>query len=174
MRKYIYRVLVCMFALTMMISGAICLASENAPAELTSALILKLAQFEKNLSGAESKVSVHVIGSPDIAADLQKAKGAKIGKATLETITESNELPTTKPSMICLASSGKLAEVVKYAKENKVLTFTNLPDLVEKGIMLGIGIGADGKPEVLLNQTASAEAGMDWSPAILKIAKTIK
>jgi len=44
--------------------------------------------------------------------------------------------------------------------------------LTTLGISLGIGL-EDGKPKILLNLSASKDEGIDWNPAILKIATTL-
>jgi len=51
---------------------------------------------------------------------------------------------------------------------------TGKPDLVKEGVALGIGVGSDGKPKVILNLSATAEENLTWNPAILKMARIIK
>lgn len=174
MRKPIGTVCAFGIGLAVMICGSVCMASGEAPPQVVSALVLKLAPLEKGISGATGDVTIHVIGSPDIAAALSKAKGTKIGGGTLKAVTENGALPASTPSIIILADASMQADVTAYAKKNKVLSVTSIPDLVAKGIALGMGLGADGKPEVFLNPTASKEAGLNWNPAIFKIAKTTK
>jgi hypothetical protein len=65
------------------------------------------------------------------------------------------------------------ALVTRYTRVNRVLSVTNVPDFVGKGVTLGIGIEND-RPKVLLNLTGSDFEGMKWDPKILKISKTVR
>ena len=149
------------------------LGAEPAPAGVMVALTVKLAALEKNVASG-GDLSIWVIGSPKVAAEFKKVAGKAIGKATLKNVGAGDALPTAKPNILCLCDPAMLADVIKYTRENKVLSITNDPDLVTKGISLGIGIGEGGKPAVSLNVTASKEEGLDWNPAIMKVAKTVK
>jgi hypothetical protein len=50
---------------------------------------------------------------------------------------------------------------------------TGIPDLVPKGISLGIGLSG-GKPKILLNLSSSKDEGIDWNHAILKVSTIFK
>jgi hypothetical protein len=142
----------------------------KAPPEIQAALCVKLIGFDKTLSG---NISICVIGAPEFAAEMKKGIGKDIGNAKLASVSESAGLPSEKPSVLYLGDAAKLDEVIAYSRANKVLSITGIPELVEKGIALGIGV-SEGKPKVLLNMTSSKEEGRDWNPAILKIAKIIQ
>lgn len=149
-------------------------ASEAIPDEVAAALIVKLVPMEKGLMSIGGDIVIHVIGSPTLADALRKAVGKPIGKCKLSKVTDGDDLPTEKPAVLILADAAKISEAIEYTYKEKVLSVTNKPELVEKGISLGMGIGDNGKPKILLNMTASVEEELDWNPAILKIAKTIK
>ena len=85
-----------------------------------------------------------------------------------------NSLPSSKPSILFVADNGKDDMATKYTQENKVLSATNIPDLVSKGVTLGFGVGSDNKPKILLNVNSSAKEGLDWNPAIMKVAQIVK
>jgi len=142
----------------------------QAPINIQSALFVKVLAFNKAISDG-GDVKIHVIGAPDFAAELRGAIGMAIGSAKLTAVTEGPDLPASKPSAIYLGEPSKLGKVLSYTKANRVLSMTGAPDLVPKGVTLGIGVG-DGKPKVLLNLTSSKEEGIDWNPAILKVAAT--
>ena len=144
------------------------------PAKLVSAFIVKLASFEKNLSSSPGDITIYVMGAPEVAKELKTGIGKSIGKATLKNVISGDKLPDTKPSIFYIGDESKVDEVKNYCRSNKVLSVTGLPDLVAKGITLGVGIGEDGKPRILLNISSSVEEGLDWNPAILKVATTIK
>ncbi|MCD4691787.1 MAG: YfiR/HmsC family protein [Calditrichales bacterium] len=147
---------------------------KSAPAQLTAAFIIKLAAFEKNLSGSEKDITIYVMGAPKVAKEFKKGIGKKIGKATLKNVVEGKRLPNTDPSILYVGNSSKLKEALKYTRSNKILSVTGVPKLVKEGVTLGIGIGKDGKPEIFLNLASSAEEELNWNPAIMKVAKIIK
>ncbi len=144
-----------------------------APPAIASGLIVKLLALEKTI-GAKGDISIHVIGNADAAALLTKAIGTKIGGATLKSVTSGDDLPGTPPSVIFLSDETKVAAVIEYTRANKVLSVTNMPNLVSSGVTLGIAVGGDGKPKVLLNTDSSNKEGRGWNPALMKIAKAIK
>jgi hypothetical protein len=153
--------------------GGLFAQAKEAPASLAAAMITKVAGFEKGVNGA-GEVDVYVLSAPEVAAELKKGVGKPIGSATLKTVDAGDGLPASKPSVLYIGDASKLDAAIKYTRANKVLSTTGLPDIVSKGIALGFGVGEDGKPVILLNLSASVEEGLDWNPAIMKVAKTLK
>ncbi|MBN2028912.1 DUF4154 domain-containing protein [bacterium] len=147
--------------------------TENAPANIVSAMIVKVIAFEKNISSF-GDITIYVLDAPDVAEELRKAVGMSVGESTLKDITSGKTLPSNKPSMIYFDDASQLNGVIEYTHQNKILSATGHPDLVDKGVTLGFGIGEDNKPKIFLNLNGSLEEGLDWNPAILKIAKTVK
>lgn len=147
---------------------------KEAPANVIAALIVKLAGFEKNISGNAGDITIYVLGAADVANELKKGIGKQIGNATLKSVETGNNLPTNKPAILHVGDASKAQEAIQYTRSNKILSTTGQPNLVTDGVTLGIGVGEDGKPKILLNLTSSVEEGLDWNPAIMKVAKTIK
>lgn len=146
---------------------------KDAPPNIVAALIVKAIGFEKNIMNG-GDIYIYILDAPDVAAELKKGIGMSIGKSTLKGVESGKMLPNQKPSVIYFDDASRLNTVVKYTSENKVLSATGHPDLIEKGITLGFGIGEDNKPKILLNLNASVREGLNWNPALLKIAKTVK
>ena len=142
--------------------------TKEAPASITAALLVKVIGFEKNISAGD--ILIYVLGSNDLYSELKKL----IGQANIKAVQSGNSLPSSKPSILFIADESKVDEVSKYTQENKVLSATNIPALVSKGVTLGFGVGDDNKPKILLNVTSSAKEGLDWNPAIMKVAQVIK
>ena len=129
--------------------------------------------METKLAGG-GDITIYVLGDNDIAAELKKAVGQAIGKSTLKQVESGAELPGEKPSCLFVGDPVMFSSATKYTREQKILSITAHPDLVSKGLSLGIGLGDDGKPKILLNLSSSAAEELDWNPAIMKIAQTIK
>jgi hypothetical protein len=142
---------------------------KEAPPNVAAAMLVKVIGFEKVIA-AKSDVSIYVLGSEEVANELKKG----IGQANIKNVEVGADLPASAPSVLFVADASKLEAAMAFTHQNKILSVTGLPDLVSKGITLGFGVGDDSKPKILLNLSASAEEGLDWNPAILKIAKTIQ
>ncbi len=142
--------------------------AQQAPAKLQAALIMKLLPYYTNLGG--DPFTIHVIGSPDVAAELLAHKGAKAGKAKLENVTQSDGPPSSGAKVVYVGKGVKGA--INYTQSQKVLSVTGIPDLVAKGVTLGIGI-ENKKPKILLNLSSSKSEGINWAPTILKVAAFI-
>lgn len=145
---------------------------DNAPEPLQAALLLKVLALDNDINTG-SEVSIHVINSPGVAELLKKAIGKKIGKSVLTNITQGPELPSRKPSVIFVGNSADISKVTRYTRTNKILSVTGIPDLVAKGVTLGIA-ALRGKPKLLLNLVASENEEVKWNPALLKISTIIK
>ena len=144
------------------------------PPDVAAPLIIKLAGFEKNLSGSGKDLSIYIMGSPSMYAVMGNMIGTKIGNSTIANVMSGSDLPIIQPAILYLGDSSKIEDAVKYTRSKQILSVSGIPDLVNNGITLGIGIGDDDKPSVLLNMASSKEEKLVWNPAILKIAKTIK
>ena len=147
--------------------------TKNAPTNVVAAMLVKVINFEKNIANS-GDITFYVLDAPDVVAELKKAIGMSIGKCTLKNVTSGKTLPTDKPSVIYFDDASRLNAVIRYTHENKILSATGHPDLIDKGATLRFGIGEDNKPKIFLNLNASLEEGLDWNPAILKIAKIVK
>jgi hypothetical protein len=143
-----------------------------APAPLQAALFLKLLAFDKNIASSGS-VTIYVIGAPEFAVEMKKTEGKPVGTATLGKVIEGDGVPAEKPSVIYIGSDAKLSEIIAYTKSNKILSITGNPALVSKDVSLIVGI-SESKPKIMLNLSSSKDEGIDWNPAILKVAATMK
>lgn len=162
-------------SLLLLVTGSAPVAAQvqDAPANVAAALIVKLAAFEKNIASG-GDVTVYVMEAPEVAIELEKGIGQKIGSATLKTVLSGSELPGEKPAILYVGDKSKVEEAIGYTHTNKVLSMTGIPDLVNTGITLGFGVGSDGKPQIKLNLSSTVAEGLSWNPAIMKVAKTVK
>lgn len=146
---------------------------QNAPPSVAAALTIKLAAFYKNID-TDGDVSVYVMGSPQVAAELEKGIGTAIGPSRLARVFSGEEVPGQKPSILFVGKQVNLDKALAYSRARKILTVTGLPDLVGRGVTLGIGVGNDGKTRVILNLESAVEENVSWNPAIMKIARTVR
>jgi hypothetical protein len=157
---------------SVLVSSGWCEEMGVAPVPLQAALFLKLLAFDKNIASGGT-VTIYVIGAPEFAAEMKKTEGKPVGTATLGKVIEGDGVPSEKPSVIYIGTDAKLSEILVYTKSNKILSITGNPTLVSKDVSLVVGI-SEAKPKIMLNLTSSKDEGIDWNPAILKVAATMK
>ncbi len=147
---------------------------KTVPIQIQAALFVKLLSFNKGISHG-GDIYIHVIDNAALAAELQQIIGEKIGNATLTAVDASNQLPSgdRKPSAVYVSEDAGLAKILDYTSTNKVLSITGTPDLVAKGVTLGVGI-LNQKPHIFLNISSSKKEGVEWNPAILKVSTIIE
>jgi hypothetical protein len=145
------------------------LAQTKAPPKLQAALILKLLAFYTNLGG--DPFTIHVIGAPDVAAELKSLIGKPAGKASLNSVTE-GDIGSAGGAKVVYVGSG-VSAAIAHTQSNSILSVTGEPSFVPDGVTLGVGI-EDGKPKIILNLSSSKAENINWNPAILKVAATIK
>ena len=154
-----------------MIRSGFCEDIGTAPAAVQAAIFLKLMAFDKTIiSGGD--ITIYVVGSPDFAAEMKKAVGKPVGAATIAKVSEGTGAPSEKPSIIYIGSESSISDLLAYTKANKILSITGNPALISKDVSLTVGV-SEGKPKIMLNLSASKDEGIDWNPAILKVAATI-
>jgi hypothetical protein len=145
----------------------------DAPQNIAAALLIKLSAFEKTISST-GDVMVYVLGAPDVASELQKVVGQSIGQSRLAKVKSGENIPAEKPDILYIGKTSKLTQAIAYTRNNKILSITGMPNLVMEGVTLGIGVGSDGRPKVVLNLSSTVEENLTWNPAIMKIARIIK
>lgn len=148
--------------------------TQETPANVAAALILKVAAYERNISDKAEDVTVYVMGAVEVADELRKGIGKSVGNSTLNAIEEGDGLPSIKPSILYIGDESRVNEALEYTRSNKILSVTGKPSLVTEGVTLGIGISDSGKPEIIINLSSSVEEGLDWNASIMRVAKTIK
>ena len=156
------------FLLLSALWGTPAVAAE-APAKLQAALIFKLLPFYTNLGG--KPFNIYVLGADDVAAELKGFVGKAVGKSTLNKVESGAALPSDKFEVVYVGQD--IANAIAYTQSNKVLSVTGKDGFVNDGVTLGIGIEGK-KPKILLNLSSSKAEEINWNPAILKVAATIK
>lgn len=142
------------------------------PVEVQAALFLKILKFNNDIAKG-GEVSIYVLNSQEFADEMNKAIGRKIGNSTLTAINTGFSVPEEKPSVVYIGDSDNIEDILNYTRSNKVLSITGIPDMISKGVTLGVGVSG-GKPKVLLNYESLKLEKVNMDPAIHRIAKVIK
>ena len=143
---------------------------ENPPADLTAALILKVAGFEQGLSKKRNPLVIYVLGAPDVAESLRAGVGRQIGSAIVGKVLAGNNLPAEKPDILYVGNEVKSKVALIYSQAKKVLSVSSVPSVVRQGVSLGISVGSNRKPLILINRSASAIEGNHWNGNVNDIA----
>ncbi len=144
----------------------------DASADIAAEYCLKVGAWEKGIAGG-GDVTIYVLDNPAIAQELTKSIGKKIGKSVLMKVEEGSTLPADKPNILFIGNPTRVAESIKYSRDNNVLSVTHSPGLVWEGVTLGLGIERL-KTRIVLNLSSSIDEELNWNPAIMKVARTVK
>ena len=63
-------------------------------------------------------------------------------------------------------------KITGVSRAKKVITLTSVPDYVESGLAVGIGVKG-GKPRIIINLPAAKAEGANFSSQLLRLAKVI-
>lgn len=146
---------------------------KKAPPNQVSQAIISACLFEKGIASQE-EVSIYVMGNPAITDALQMYVDQSLGKAILKKLDSGDTPPAETPTILFLGDAGLVNKASSYCQENGVLSITNIPSAVKKGISLGIVLNESGAPTLLLNPNETAKEGKNWNPAIMKMAQVVK
>lgn len=170
--SHVWLILTCLLVVVPPQSACAALMSK-APANIQAALLMKLLAQNKQINNGGS-TGIYVIGNTSFTAAMKPVVGRKLGKGKLSSVKEA-KVPTDKIEglMAIYVGDPKQWEAVKaYCRKYKVLSITGLPELVEKGVTLSIGV-AKKKPKVILDMAAAKAEGAEWDPAVMKVATLI-
>ena len=144
---------------------------EEAPLNIQAALLVKLLALNQNVNRGGDLV-IYVVGAPKFAQTMKPAIGRNIGKSKLANVEELDHVPEAAPSGPAVLYVGQLEPLescLAYCKKNQILSITGIPDLMDKGITMRIGVEHK-KPAVLLSTTLSTQEGIQWDSKVFAIA----
>lgn len=151
------------------------LHSQQVEPNMAAVLTLKVSAMEKQLSESGNGLTIYVADAPEIAKELRKIIGTTIGKSSLVSVQEGSGIPSSVPDIIFIGSSSNAAKLIRYSRQNHVLTISNNQDVFDAGASILLGKDeTTGKNYISLNITSSKEEGLEWKPALLKIARSTR
>ena len=127
-------------------------------------------------------INVYVLGDKEVAKSFTKFLGQNVGNSQLMSVSNGDELPVEKPSVLIFTDASRTQEVVNYCRENNVLSISNNPELCEKGVTLGVGRIVTpmfekkhslASVQMYLNETASDAEGQVWDSSIHAVTKPV-
>jgi hypothetical protein len=153
-------------------------AAEELDLDLASKILLKVLLLDQDLTARSGgKVVIGVIGSPpavDVFAALQGTAIDASRTIEVSDVVAVKSLPPEKRlTVLFVGPDADVDQVVRYTRSHGVLSATNLPQLVERGVTLGVG-RENRRPKVLLNLTGSDGEKLRWDTKILKISRVYR
>jgi uncharacterized protein DUF4154 len=67
-----------------------------------------------------------------------------------------------------------LQQLLRVSHTRGITTATGVPEYVQRGVAIGIGIKADKKPDILINLPNSRQEGSEFDASLLRIATVVK
>ena len=165
------------------------------PVDLQLTLLLKVISFDRSFQyKARSAIIIGVVYLPgdatsvkakdDMVANLQRLERTTIKTLPIKyVVLEFRDVPTLdkavkagKVNVLYVAPGlgDQLPHLVKMARSYAITTATGVPEFVQRGIAVGIGMKADKKAEVLINLSSSRSEGSDFDAVLLRLATVVK
>ena len=164
------------------------------PADVQITLLLKILTYDRSFTAkAKSGVTIGVVYVP---SDPQSVKAKDEIIKTLQMVADRTikNVPIkfqpveyrNPASLEAAARSGVnvfyiapgnaegLAQLIKVSHTRGITTATGVPEYVQRGVAVGIGIKADKKPDILINLSSSRSEGSDFDASLLRIATVVK
>lgn len=164
------------------------------PVELQVALILKILTYDRNLeSRAPTELNIGIVYSAadpasvrardDVAEVLQRfsdrtVKKVRIRFTSVEYQSVSQLESAAKAAQISVfyitpGNTRNLEALARVSQANQILTTTGVPEYVERGIAVGIGVKQD-KPEIIINLRSSKSEGCEFDASLLRIVRVVR
>lgn len=167
-------------------------AESPIPAELQVQLLLRIFSFDRALA-ADDELVVGVLvqkrhrasydAAEEMLAALRAAAGEAAGGRRVRALAIACETPDAlvaaldrEPVDILYVTPLRAFAVDRIAaavRPRRVRTLTAVPDLVEQGLGVGLGL-RDDRPEIVINLSAAQAEGADFSSQLLGHARVLR
>ncbi len=165
------------------------------PADVQITLLLKILTYDRSFPAkAKSGVTIGVVYVPsdpqsvkakdEIIKTLQAVSDLRIknvpikfqpieyrNPASLETAVRTGGVNVF---YIAPGNAEGLDQLLKVSHTRGITTATGVPEYVQRGVAIGIGIKADKKPDILINLPNSRSEGSEFDASLLRIATVVK
>ena len=142
---------------------------------------MSLCALNETLQGKES-LDVFVLGDDDVAEELKIFLDQRVGFIKLNSITQGDKLPETKPDVLLVCDENMCKTAIDYCRDNKVFSVTNVSQLCQKGLSSAIVAKSPGRLQnkysmtsvyAKINKEALFAEGMVFHPQVMDVAKPV-
>lgn len=163
------------------------------PPGLQVPLILKILTYDRNFGRrAGSGLRIGIVFSSrdagstrarDEIADVLKGfptiKKAPISHTTLEYTSDGQVESAAKSDQINMfyltpGTGPHLDGLLRISLAHRIITTTGVPQYVDKGVAVGIGVKQNDKPDILINLPASKAVGSEFDASLLRMARVVR
>jgi hypothetical protein len=165
------------------------------PPDVQITLLLKILTYDRSFSvKAKSGVMIGVVfvasdaesvkAKDDILKTLQLVADRTIKNVPIKAVAleykDPKSLAATVRSeginvfYIAPGNAASLQELLRMSHTKGITTATGVPEYVQRGVAIGIGIKADKKPDILINLPSSRQEGSEFDASLLRIATVVK
>lgn len=165
------------------------------PADVQITLLLKILTYDRSFQ-AKARSGV-MLGVVYVAADAQSVKAKNDIMKTLQLVSDRTikNVPIRAIPLeyrdhaslekavradgvnvfyIAPGNSESLQQLLRVSHTRGITTATGVPEYVQRGVAIGIGIKPDKKPDILINLPNSRQEGSEFDASLLRIANVVK
>ena len=164
------------------------------PMDLQVPLILKVLIYDRNFAERDqSAVNIAVVFTPsdptslqardEVLRALERVSDKSVGGRPIRfSAIESTRVADIEQAVLARkisvlyitpGNSANLEQLLRLSERNQVITVTGVPEYVNRGAAVGIGLRQD-KPEILINLASARSAGGEFDASLLRIARVIR
>jgi uncharacterized protein DUF4154 len=165
------------------------------PPDVQITLLLKILTYDRSfLAKSKSGVTIGVVYVPtdaqsvktkdDILKTLQLVADRTIKNVPIRAVALEFKDPISLAKVaiaggvnvfyIAPGNADTLQSLLKLSHLRGITTATGVPEYVQRGVAIGIGIKADKKPDILINLPNSRQEGSEFDASLLRIATVVK
>jgi len=165
------------------------------PADVQITLLLKILTYDRAFeSKAKSALTIGVVYAPadaqsvktkdDILKTLQLVSDRTIKNVPIKFVALEYRDPASLEKAVKAAAvnvfyiapgnSTSLDHLIRMSRRRGITTATGVPEYVQRGVAVGIGIKPDKKPDILINLPSSRSEGSEFDASLLRIATVVK
>jgi hypothetical protein len=164
------------------------------PQEAQIPFLLKILTYDRAFKEkAQDALNIGLLYNPDDNASIehkdrvveafQRYRDKKVSGLSLEilpfdyiTFHDLLELLPGKRIHVLIITTGNtemLREIINLTREGRILSFSTSPELVEKGVSVGIDL-VEEKMKIVIDYEATKTEGSDFSAQLLKICRIVR
>lgn len=165
------------------------------PADLQIALLLKILTYDRSFQAkAHAGVTIGVVyvaadaesvrAKDEILKALQPFSDRTIKNVPIHAVPLEYRDPVSLEKAvrngsinvfyIAPGNADSLQQLLRVSHIRGITTATGVPEYVQRGVAIGIGIKADKKPDILINLPNSRQEGSEFDASLLRIATVVK
>ena len=165
------------------------------PVDIQLPLFLKILTYDRSFQyKARTAITIGIVYLPGDAASVKAkdemvANMARLSDRTIKNlpirhvVLEFRDVPSLDKAVkagrvnvlyVAPGMGEQLPALIKMSRTYAITTATGVPEFVQRGVAVGIGMKADKKPDILINLTSSRSEGSEFDASLLRISTVVK